>query len=471
MALRKQVSESKADYTDPMLGVNLDAAEQDLKPGEARLMQNCILRGGTRIRTGSQAVTSNLFSNLRIRGGHKFYYGGSSPASKRLIAYGSRISHITDAGVETVINSGMASDLDTFFATWSISDKDYISNGTDTLRSYDGTTFATVTGTAIPTPRTAVVPVLDRLLAITTNGIERTSPRVDNVWSTNSSWATFRPSLVGLFTALYPFTVRGTDSLYPGAIAFQANAHYLITGTDYGSDASSATASADEDSAIRLLDPNVGTSSPYAVCAVPGVGLFWLTSDLNIYLLPEGALSGRYVGDKIRSNNSTAGLESINTAQLSQCWMAYFNRFLVVAFPTGSNTYADTQYWLDMRSLVEHTDRGFVWYGPMTGQTVGRAWAEVQQGNNAIYGGEGNPSTGAYLYRLQVPGLFTDAVGSSSNGIAMEYQPYFEDGGYPSREKRIVAVHLDLTPYSGTATVDLYDLDGVVAEDLTIAAV
>jgi hypothetical protein len=434
-------------------------------------MQNCEYYGGIRIRRGSQRINTSSLGAFKVLGGGKHYYGGASPQGKRLIAYNNRISVISDAGAETILTSGMTAGLNTYFKTWSIQDSSYISNGTDTLRKYDGTTFSTVAGTNIPVPRTAVVPVVDRLLAITANGIERTSPRVDTTWSANSGWATFRPQHPGLFTALHPYTLRGTDTLYSGAIAFQERAHYLITGTDYGTDASAGTASAGEDSAIQLLDPSVGTASPDSVVTVPGIGMFWFTTDLNVYWLPEGTLSGRFVGDKLQSTVSTTGIEAAYTGALTQVWMAYFDHMLMLSIPTGTNQYASEQWWMDIRSLRNNPDRGPVWYGPMSGQTVGRTWVENQQGDNKVMGGEGNSATGVFVYQMRVPALFTDAIGTVNTEISMVYQTIFKSFGTPSREKYVQAVHLDLNTFTGTATIDLLDLDGVLASGVAVNVV
>lgn len=475
MALRKQATEDIATWEDPVLGVNLYDSEEDLKPGEARLMQNCVYRAGVRMRNGNTRITPTaLASGVRIRGGHKFYYGGANPQKVRLVAYGTNIASVSDTGVGTIIDSGMANDRDTSFTTWSITDKVYISNGVDTLRTYDGTTFATQTGENIPVPRGQVVPVLDRLLAITVDGIERSGPRDPSLWSKDSPWATFRPSRVGLFTALHPYTLRGTDTLYPGAFAFQANAYYLITGTDYGSNVLSLTASSGEDSKIELLDQNIGTSSPSSVVTVPGVGIFWFTTDLNVYWVPEGSLRGQYVGDKLRSTGSTIGIESTNKLALDQVWMSYFDRYLILGVPTGSNTYADTQFWADLYEITradKTRPTAATWYGPMTGQTIGRVWREDQQGELALRGGEGNPVTGAYVYNMLEPGRFMDAVGTVDNTITMVYQTYFKDLGVHSREKYIRSLNLELRNVSGSPTVDLLDLDGPIITGVALEAI
>lgn len=475
MALRKQVPELEATWEDPISGLNLFDSEEDLKPGEARLMQNCVYRSGIRMRNGNTRITpTSIAASFRVRGGHRFYYGGTTPTKKRLIAYSNKISVISDAGAETVLTSGMTSDKDTYFTTWTITDKVYISNNTDVLRSYDGTTFATVAGTAIPTPRARIAPVLDRLFAITTNGIERCDARDPTKWSTNSSWATFRPSQVGLFTAIHPFTLRGTDTIYTGAFAYQANAYYLITGTDFGTDVTSASASTGENGSIQLLDPNVGTSSPDSVVTVPGVGIFWFTTDLNVYWVPEGSLRGLYVGDKIRSNSGTLAIESTNKDQLSQVWMTYFDRYLILGFPTGSNTYPTTQFWLDLYELTRADKTkpvSAIWYGPMTGQSIGRAWREDQQGELALRGGEGNPTTGIFVYNMLEFGRFRDAVGTSDNDITMTYQTYFKDFGAFSREKYLRSLNFELRNFSGSPTVDLFDTDGAIISGVPIEVV
>ena len=470
MALRGRIDEQKTEYKDPILGVNLYKAQQDLIQGEAVIMQNCIWQGGVRWRNGSSRVNSGSLGAIRIRGGTKFYYGAGSPTSKRLIAYDTKISEMSDTGTVTQLTAGMTADLDTHFCTWPITDSVYISNGSDVLRKYTGSAFSTVSGTAIPTPRAQVVPILDRLMCITTNGIERTDPRVDNVWSNNSAWATLRPVKSGLFTTLHPFTVRGTDSLYPGLLALQSNAYYLISGTDFGDDVTSATPNDGEDSSIQLLDPNIGTASPYSVCTVPGIGIFWFTTDLNVYFLPEGSLTGRYIGDKIKATGDIDGCESTNRAALNQVWMAYHDRFLYLGLPLETDTFASVQFWMDIRQFLASNGEP-VWYGPMIGQSVGRVWVENQNGDNAIYGGEGDSSVGAFVYTLNQDNVFSDAVGASDNDINGVYQTMYEDFGSPSRQKYLRGVHLDMNPFDGAASIDVFDLPGVIAQNIPIQEV
>ncbi len=466
--LRKQFSDTQATYGDPYLGVNLLDSAENLQDHEARLMQNCEYYGSLRIRRGSQRVTPMSLGAYRILGGHKYYRNIAVGESLRLIAYNDKVSAIDNAGTETVIGTGLTPDLDTYFRTWSITDSVYISNGTDPLYKYNGTTFGPVIGVNIPILRSPAVPILDRLIGLTVDGIERTDPRVDNVWSQNSSWATLRPQQPGLFTAIHPFTMRGTDTLYPGAIAFQERAYYLVTGSDFGSVVTALTASVGEDVSIKLLDATVGTSSPNGVCTVPGVGIFWYTSDNNVFWIPEGGLVGRYVGNKIQSTGKIPGTESTYKAALKQVSLVYHDQMLMLSVPMGTNNYASTQWWLDIQSLREHPERGPVWYGPMTGQTVSKFWIEGEQGDNQVMGGEGNADTGAFVYQLRIPSRFTDAIGLVDTPVQMVYQPYFKHFGTPTRDKYVQSTHVLASLTSTPPTLDLEDITQVLASSLPV---
>ena len=372
----------------PVLGVNLREPQHLLQPGECTLLKNAYYDGAIRPIPGTRAITpTSLQASVRLRGGHRFYT--QDGRKKRLIAYDTKISEVSDAGSESVLTSSATSDRTTYFSTWPFLDRAYAANGADNPYYYDGSSFGQLTGTNIPTPLSRMVPILDRLMVVTTNGIERTNARSDSVWSANSAWATKRPVRPGRFTTIHPFSIRGTDTIYPGLLAFQANAYYVITGTDFGSDVTAATASTGEDSAIQLLDGTVGTSSPMSVCTVPGVGVFWVTSDLNVYCLPEGALTGFYVGDKLHSNVSTTGLNHANLAALDQIWMESFDRKLLLGFPSVAKTYADTQYWLDLRYITAQDPKGAVWYGPHTVNSWGCVWREDQGGELSLCAGEG----------------------------------------------------------------------------------
>lgn len=466
--LRKRLDPQTAQYPDPVRGINLMVDEVKIAPDEARLMQNFVYDGSVRLINGSGRLNSSVIaSDVRGRGGHKYYFGGVFPTGKRLIAYGSNISEIDNSGNETILDSSGAYDVSTYFTTWSITDRVYISNGSDSLRYYDGNTdtFATLTGTNIPVAKAQVATVLDRLLVITADGIERSDARSDTVFSSDSSWATLRPSQVGEMTAIHPYTLKGQDSIFHGAIAFQSSAWYLITGTNYGESVESASPDANEDVAMRLMETHVGTASPRSVLTVPGLGVLWFTTDFNVYLIPEGTLHGVYIADKLRSVLETQGLESVSPNYLDQVWMVYKYPYVMLGIPTAGTTSTNVQFWMDVRAFSQY---GPVWSGPHIGQQLGPVWVEEQQADNEIYGLEGDPNQGVWVYQLRRPDTFTNAVGASDNNLVAEYQTFFNPFGDPFVEKYVRSIHYDLKPYSGTALVDLYDIDGLQLEDLTV---
>lgn len=475
MALKNRLPDKYAQFPDPVLGVNLRASDQDLQPGEARFLKNCEFIDGLRTRRGSSRLTSASLGSFRIRGGHKFYYGTNS--SKRLVAYGQRVSVISDAGSEAILTSSMTADLDTHFETWRNTDKVYICNGTDKLYEYDGTTFQSVDslGGAVNVPNGCkmVRSVLDRLMAITSGGlIERSNPRVAHQWSNGSTWATFRPQLGGPFTAIHPHTLRSMQGdVYPGLLATQANAMYMITGTDYGADVASGTASAGEDGQIKLVDTRIGTSSPYSLCTVPGVGVFGVSSDLNVWWLPAGEASPRLIGDKIRSTGDTVGLESAALSSIGQIWMQYFDRRLILGFPTNPSGDCSTYFYLDMKSFIENPAQGPVWSGPHSGFFVNRCWAEVQYSDNALVGGEAKASNGAYIYRMMQPDYYSDAVGPNDVEISGDYKSFWHSFGSSSNEKYMQGMHVDASCFSAAPSFSLYDLDTTLATGLTLTEI
>jgi hypothetical protein len=471
--LRNQLADKPANFPDPILGINLRAADEDLRPGEARFMRNMEFIDGLRTRLGSVPLTPSSLGSYRISGGHKFYYGTGQSA--RLVAYGPKIVLLSDLGAETELSAAMTENTDVHFETWKTTDKVYVANGVDKLYEYDGLAWQSVDSLVgaqnVPNGCKMVKPVLDRLMALTLDGfIERSNPRVAHKWSADSSWATFRPMMGGPFTAIHPHTLRSTQGdVYPGLIATQANALYMITGTNFGADVTAGTASTGEDGAIKLIDPRIGTSSPYSICTVPGVGVFGVSSDLNVWWLPFGEASPRIIGDKIRANpttggGSTPGLETGNIAQLSQIWMVYFDRRLILGFPTGSDTHCSTYFYLDMKSFMEHPDRGPVWSGPHTGFTVNRCWVESQFSENALIGGEGNPATGAYVYRMAQDVAY-DMVGAEQIELSGDYKTFWHHFNAPTREKYMPGVEF-YGQYDSPPTISLHDLDSTIATGL-----
>ena len=476
--LRNKLQFKGPAYPDSIFGIDLRSALDDVMPGFARLTQNCYFDGGLRKRNGSTRLITASLGAFGGRGGYKFYY---STTGKRLIAYSTKISVISDGGAETVLTSGMTSDLETFFRGWSIDATCYISNGTDTLRTYDGTTFATLTGTNIPTG-TMVTPYMDRLFCIQGSVVVVTNPRVANVWSpTTSTWAAFRPTGgVGKPTALglHSTTGQSGDPLAQ-LLVFQASAVSAITGTNFDPDVTAATNTTAFDGATTLLDGNVGTISPKSITTVPGLGTFWVTQDARIAWMRFGGNQAQVggspqaviVSDRIFSNQSGVnGINHVNFARLDQVRMVYHDRKLKLFFPVGSNTYTTTQYWLDVRVLLEHPDYGYVWNGPMLGQSLRDVWVENQSGDtDKLYALEGNSTTGMFAYNMDVANTWTDAVGTADNDVVYINHTFFNGFGRPGMQKLVPELQVGVRGSVQNALVTMRDLHGgATATSLTI---
>lgn len=482
MALRNKLPDEIARYPDPVLGLNLRLSLEDLDPGYAVLLQNCVWDGGVKNRFGSETVIQTSQGMYRGLGGHRFYYQTTSKA--RLASWNTHLFTVSDTGTLTTLTNGLTADKDGHFETWSITDAAYYCNETtDGLVKIDNTlVLTTVTGTNIPSSPKMVKPFLDRLFAIQDAVVIPTNPRVDSVWATTgSSWSAYRPvGSGGRPTAIHLHSLTGQqgDPLAE-LLIFQSGSVTALTGTDFGSDVTSASPpSSGWDARMRLLDPSIGTESPYSVVTVPGLGTFWFTQHNNVAWLPFNEATPRLIGDRLVSLNRTDvnGIQKVNAASRSQVVMKYHDRYLKLCIPVNA-TYANVQYWLDVRSLQNDLNgqqspaHGFVWYGPMLGQHIGRAWVEDRNGDpEDLMVLEGDPTLGVYLYRFNVPNLHADAYASTTVAIAPRYRTFYHGFGMPSYDKMVPLVRVDgqgnINNWS-LSVDDLHDEDMVSGLEIT----
>lgn len=467
MALRGKLPDEAAQYPDPLLGIDLRVSLQDLKPGQAALMKNCVWDGGVKNRNGSEAITSSQ-GPYRGLGGFRFYYATISKV--RLAAWHTGVFTVTDTGVVTTLTSSLTANRDAHFNAWSVTDCAYLANGMDTLSKIDNTlTWSTLTGTNIPPSPTMVQPFVDRLFAIQDTVVVASDPRIDTVWaSVGSAWSAYRPvGSGGRPSAIHLHSLTGMQGdPRSQLLIFQPGSVSALMGTDFGDDVTAASSPNGWDASLILLDPKIGTESPYSVVTVPGLGTFWFTQHNNVAWLPFNEATPRLIGDRLQSINRTDvnGIEQVNAASRSQVVMTYHRRFLKLSIPVNAS-YANVQYWLDLRSLQNDLSgqnsppRGFVWYGPMLGQNVGRAWVEDRnQDLEDLMVLEGNPSLGLYVYRFDVPNLNLDAVASTTAAIAPRYRTFYHDFGMPSYEKAMPLIRVDSQGNINSVTVAVDDL-------------
>lgn len=477
MGLRNRLPDTLAVYPDPIRGVNYRTSLEDLAPGQAERMKNCFWDGGIRMRYGTTRLTASSLGAFGGRGGIKFYQVDGT--SRRFVAYSTRISQISNTGVETILTSALTSDADVHFTPWSILDQCYVANNSNVLGAASSAYLA-VTGTNIPASPVMVKPMVDRLLAVQSGYVVWTNARVDTVWSpTTSSWAAIRPvGGAGGVTAIHPHSLTGQQGdPTTQMLVFQSGAVSALTGTDFGTSVIAATASTGFDVAVTLLDPKAGCLSPYGITTVPGIGTFWFTPIGNIAWLPFFEARVRYVGDALFSRRSDiSGLNNVNQNALGQVIMVYHDQKLKVAIPLASDTYTTVQYWLDMRPLFEALVSAgrpeglpIAWNGPHEGQSIRRWWAEDQAGDNdRLYALEGNSARGFYVYRLDDNTVYNDKQGVSQANVIYDYQTFYHDFGAPGYEKYISRYSVDAVGRLAAASVGIYDLHGDTISNLSI---
>ena len=114
-----------------------------------------------------------------IKSLYRFYKQNGSAI--QLSTSGISIHRLNDAnGAPTAIDGRYTTSQRFSFTTWTAKDKVYWINGSQALRSYDGTTVAAVAGS--PPIGTHVEFFLDRLWILQANGVRFSDLNVDNVW-------------------------------------------------------------------------------------------------------------------------------------------------------------------------------------------------------------------------------------------------------------------------------------------------
>ena len=479
--LRGRLPDNVSEYPKPVRGVNLRKSVEDLLPEESELESNCFYDSGLRTRFGrARFTTVSLGMNYGL-GATKAYFADGSTA--RVVAFDTNLVEISDAGAISTITSTLSSGRDTHFRQWSVTDRLYLCNRANSLMALDSAgAFASVTGSYIPQSPTMAVPYLDRLCVLQGNVVVITDSYTDSVFSpTTSSWAAFRGiGGSGNPTAIALHSATGTPG-DPQAqlLIFQANTTTALVGSDLGSNVTAASPPTGFDGQLILLDPRIGTSSPYSVCNVPGVGTFWFTTNRNVVWLPIGQSIPRMIGNSLYSYRSgILGLNDVSQTNLGQVVMEYHDLKLKLYLPVNGQTYSTIQYWLDLRPVMENlaavltAPEGFPanWSGPHTGQAVRRVWTENQgNDNDLLMGIEGDPTNGLMVYEQNPVNYYRDDVGvSTSSEIYYRWESFYNPMGAPGYQKHLYDLWLDVEGYINLATVSVSDIHATLTDGFSI---
>jgi hypothetical protein len=167
-----------SDFTG---GLNRRGAPLKLSARDLILLENMypVADGYLVGRGGQTEYNSAQIDSNPIRSLYRFYKQAGT--SLLLATSGTKVYKGNDgAGTFSEIDSGYTSDKKFSFVTWSSKDKAYWINGVQVLKSYDGTTVATVGGS--PPVGSMVELHKDRLWILQPSLVSFSDLNVDNVW-------------------------------------------------------------------------------------------------------------------------------------------------------------------------------------------------------------------------------------------------------------------------------------------------
>src|SRR5512139_436238 len=289
------------EYPTSRLGVNLGKNIVELSPEECIQSQNLVWRNGMVKRGGQSLVTSTeVVTGKKVLGVHRFY---KSDGTKQLLAAcDTTVKYLNGASWTSAI-TGLTTGLPTNMVTWGALNKVYICNGTDAMRSWDGSSAATITiSDGVPTQ---ALPYQDRLLTIIGGQLTWSDSFSDTAgnWEAGSSCG-IRPD-TKLYGMCYHSVANETAGYDTKVLLAGSNGMYLF----YGKVLTPPYSRAGADFALFPIAATVGCCSPKTMCWTPK-GTMWLGVDKQIYLLPFNSTSPIVVSSKLRS--SIPGIDGID---------------------------------------------------------------------------------------------------------------------------------------------------------------
>ena len=442
------------EFPMPTGGVNLRSSLVAVKPIQAIMLQNLITLGGLVRRNGyAKFEVDEVTASSRITGLHKFYK--SDGTSQLLVSSGVNIKYHNGTDW-TTIDSGRTTNLTTHFETWGPLDRVYIANGSDLAISWTGSAKATLTGSNRPTKPLQFLSYQDRLLYI-----DKDNPGQIG-WSgsfDDSTWEPLANTGVRPDTELFGMVVHSASNASVGVdskvLIAGANGMYLFRATDMRTPNITTG-----DYRLDALSTKVGCNAPWTMKWTPR-GTIYLGMDRQVYLLPFDSLNPVPIGDNIRSENETVdGIESIPASQLPNASAVYHNGFYKLSVANSGASLNNRQWWLDVNRLVlNQEDRTFgPWFGPMTGMVfLSQITLDGPGDDGQLFAGEGDSTTGSFVYQGSFPGLFTD----NAVDIDSVWKTFYHPLSNPAVDKSIHQIEFELLTQGATITIDYNDLTGL----------
>jgi hypothetical protein len=464
----KDVNTNVFEYPTSKLGVNLNKDIVELEPEECIQAKNLIWANGMVKRGGQSLLTATeVVASKKILGLHKFYK--SDGTKQTLAACDTTVKYLNGTAWTNAV-TGLTTGLQTYMSTWGALNKVYICNGTDEMRSWDGTTAATVTlpsadTTAYGMPRMAL-PYQDRLLTILGGKLTWSASFSD----TGASWELVANSGVRPDTLLYGMVHHAVSNegagFYAKVLLAGANGMYLFEAKDLRVPFTTG------DYTISQLAIPVGCNAPRTMCWTPK-GTMWLGIDKQVYLLPFNSVSPIAVGTKIQSNISgLSGIEDMPVTEIENACATYHKGYYILSIPASGGTCNTIQWWV-------HTDRASFdgdgnfgpWYGPMTGQNIGCfANQNGTQDGGELLGGDSNSTTEkglVYFCNEKTQSGDIDSSTGLAKAIPTGWQTYYNPLGNTYLRKDVHMAELEMMDVLGTVNVGFFDIEGTISTTKT----
>lgn len=330
-------------------GLNLRDSYEQMEPHQAYDLLNVVFdnKGGVKSRPGYAAFTAagtNRYDSMSA-----FYTTGGI---KHLVCgAGNRLEVFDTSGAAVASSTSTAPTASPhYFTRFGGPTKTvvYAANGTDNLRTWDGTTWAVPTFTGLTdSPKgkfVAVTPWDNRLVNARRSGsvggnnpstVFFSDPSVPDTWGANN-WVDVAPG--------DGEQIMGMCAYDNYLIVFKESHFFVFYGTTLDSDGN-------PEFNYRAVEAGVGLAAPNALCVAPD-GVYFL-ADNGIYktngglpMLVSGLIDSLFTGNV----PPLYGGYPINTSSIGKATMAYHNLQVFLAIPTGSATANNTILMYDLRN-------------------------------------------------------------------------------------------------------------------------
>jgi len=448
-----------AEYPMPRLGVNLRKNVTTLDKEECLKAQNLIWADGMAKRGGQDLITSTeVVADKPVKGLHRYY---KTDGTKQLLAAAGTTVKYLDGSSWTNVVTGLTDEQEVHMSTWGGLDKVYISNGTDELYSWDGSSAVTLSGGTLPSSVIQTLPYQDRLLSI-----DNTNPGglgwSDSFSDAAADWVPPATTEVIPDTQLFGMINHSLNNTTAGietqVLLAGANGMHLFSGTDLRTPATTG------DYTIYTLGIDVGCESPRTMAWTPK-GTMWLGIDKQVYILPFDSATPIAVGSKVQSaQGDITGIDNIPAGQLTNASAVYHDGFYKLSITKSGGSYNTEQWWLDITRLQIDADGHFgPWYGPMIGQSIGPMITLTGTGDiGQHYAGEGQDK--GYVYEISKDTTRSDITVSdgSANAITCSIKTYYNPLNNHSFRKQIDMIEAEFLDTDDSVSVSFNDITGLL---------